>query len=197
MWGNMKHLFVTKRLSNLQFQRNVLLGLASVLLFVVFLQSLFLFLRSEKTIILPPETKQSFWVEGNTFAPSYLEEQATYFCHLFLDITASNVLFQGDVILRYVEPRFYSEIRSNLLNEEERLKKENLTLHFMPIEVKVYPHDLSVLVTGDLNSYVGGKKITTSKKVYKVNFLSNHGRLFLKSFTPLNDEEIKEEEKTS
>lgn len=195
--GRMKYLFATKRLTNLQFQRNFLFGLSAVLLLVVLLQSIFLFLRSEKTIILPPETKQSFWVEGNQFAPSYLEEQATYFCHLFLDVTPSNILYQGDVILRYVDPEFYSEIKANLLNEQERLKKENLTLHFIPIEAKVYPKDLSVLITGELNSYVGSKKITTSKKIYKINFLSNQGRLFLKGFISLTDEAIKEEEKSS
>ena len=193
----MKHLFLTKRLTNLQFQRNTLLGLSGVLLLIAFLQTLFLFLRSEKTIILPPEIKQSFWVEGNRFAPSYLEEQGTYFCHLFLDVTSSNVLFQGDIILRYVDPEFYSEIKQQLLNEEVRLKKENLTLHFMPIEVKVYPETLSVLVTGELNSYVGGKKITSQKKAFRVDFTSNQGRLFLKSFQNLTLDEIKEEEKSS
>ncbi|CAO5681502.1 MAG: hypothetical protein HEEMFOPI_01515 [Holosporales bacterium] len=169
----MKHLFFTKSLTNVQFQRNFLLGLSSILLFIVVLQSIFLFLRSEKTIILPPEIKQSFWVDGNRFAPSYLEEQATYFCHLFLDVTPSNVLFQGELILRYVFPEFYSNIKAQLLNEQERLKKENLTLHFIPLEVKVYPDDMFVLVIGELNTYVGSKKITVSKKVYRVDFLSN------------------------
>lgn len=192
----MKHLFKTKRLTNLQFQRNALLGLSSVLLVIVFLQTFFLFLRTEKTIILPIDTKQSFWVEGNRFAPSYLEEHATYFCHLFLDVTASNILYQGDIILRYVEPEFYSNVKTQLLSEQMRLKKENLTLHFMPLEVKVYPETLSVLVTGELNSYVGGKKITSSQKVYRVDFSSHQGRLFLKSFQHLTDEEMKEEEKS-
>ncbi len=192
----MKHVFKIKRLTSLGFQRNFLLGLSSILLLIVLLQSIFLFLKSEKTIVLPPELKKSFWVEGNRFSPSYLEEQATYFCHLFLDVTASNILYQGDIILRYVEPAFYSHIKTQLLSEQERLKKENITLHFMPFEVKVYPKNLSVFVTGELHSYVGGKKITSSKKVYRVDFASHQGRLFLKSFQNLTDEEMKEEEKS-
>ena len=53
----MKLSFQQKRLSSLQFQKNFLGGLTVVLLAVVALQTLFLFFRNERTLILPPETR--------------------------------------------------------------------------------------------------------------------------------------------
>jgi hypothetical protein len=46
--------------SSLFLQRNALAGVSALLLISVVLQSSFLFLRSEKTILLPPESKQSY-----------------------------------------------------------------------------------------------------------------------------------------
>ena len=61
-----------KKRQQLTRQRTLLFGILGVLLFIVLLQSFALVYRSERTIILPPETKQSFWVEGNSFSPIYL-----------------------------------------------------------------------------------------------------------------------------
>jgi conjugal transfer pilus assembly protein TraE len=157
--------FSQKRLGNLQFQRNVLLGYVGFLLLTTTLQSTFLFLRSERIIINPPELKQSYWVEGNRFAPHYLEEMALYFSHLLLDVHESNVWQQGDIVLRYVEPQFYEHFKTKIVAEEQRLKKEHLSLHFVPIEVQVFPHDLACEITGDLLGYVGGKQVTTHREM--------------------------------
>ena len=83
-------------IANLQVQRNGLAGLSLSLLVVVVIQSFLLFFKSPQTIILPPETKQSFWVEGNRFSPTYLEEQGTYFAHLLLDVSSSIILVNFD-----------------------------------------------------------------------------------------------------
>ena len=185
----MKLSFQKKRLSSLQFQKNLLGGLSLVLLAVVVLQSLFLFFRQERTLILPPETKQSYWIEGNRFAPSYLEEMALYFTHLLLDVTEANILYQGEIVLRYIAPPAYGHFKTKLFEDEQRLKKDNLSLHFIPIDCEVSPKTLSALVTGDLLSYVGSKKVSQHRETYHVEFSQVKGRLFLKTFTVINTDQ--------
>jgi hypothetical protein len=34
-----------------------------------------------------------------------------------------------------------------------RLKKDNLSLHFVPVESEVFPNSLSIEITGDLMGY--------------------------------------------
>lgn len=178
----MKQGFKDIKLGNLTFQRNALAGLASVLLMITLLQTIFLFLKNEKIIILPPETKQSFWVEGNKFSPMYLEEQAIFFAHLLLDVSHSNILSQGEILLRYADSSAHEILKTRLFKEEARLKRDNVSMKFELVECEVYPDQLMLELTGDLHAYVAHKKISTHRETYRVEFTSKSGRLFLKSF---------------
>ena len=91
----MKFAIHQKRLTYLNVQRNLLIALSAILLTIVLLQTLLLFFKKERMIISPPELKQSYWVEGERFSNSYLEEMALFFTHLLLDVTEANVLPQG------------------------------------------------------------------------------------------------------
>lgn len=170
------------KLGNLTFQRNTLAGLAGVLLSIALLQTIFLFLKNEKIILLPPETKQSFWVEGNKFSPIYLEEQAIFFAHLLLDVSSSNILAQGEILLRYADSSAHEMLKTRLFKEETRLKRDNVSMKFDLVECEVFPEQLMLELTGDLHAYVAHKKISAHRETYRVEFSSKSGRLFLKSF---------------
>lgn len=177
------------RLSSLQWQRNTLAGVCGVLLIITTLQMVLLFFKNTKVIILPPEVRQSFWVEGNYFSPSYIEEQGLYFAHLLLDVSPLSVLNQGEILLRYVDSAFYGEFRKKLLEEEQRLKRDNVSIHFTAIECEVFPKELALEITGDLNSYVVGKKISSHRETYRLEFSSKSGRLFLKEFKAIKTDQ--------
>jgi conjugal transfer pilus assembly protein TraE len=175
--------FKNVRRASLLWQRNFLGGLSAILSVAVVLQTTLLFFKSSQTIILPPETKQSFWVEGNSFSPVYLEEQGMYFAHLLFDVSPGNILAQGDILLRYVDPIYHDNFKTQLFKEEQRLKRDSLSLSFTAIECEVFPKILAVEISGDLNGYVGGKKISTYRERYRLEFTSTKGRLFLKAVT--------------
>lgn len=181
--------FDLQRRQDLHQQRQFLLGLSAALLILTLVQGFLLVFRSEKTIILPPETKQSFWVEGNTFSPIYLEEQALYMVHLLFDVSESNILLQGEILLRYVLPQEHGAFRLKILEDEKRLKRESLSLVLAPQECEVHVDDLTVDVTGDLHGYVGNKRVTTQRETYRIAFGAKKGRLFLKSCEVLQTNE--------
>ena len=68
----MRFNYATKRMTNFEYQRNMLLGLVAVLLTILVILSSCLLFRSERVIVLPPEVRREFWVEGNRFSPEYL-----------------------------------------------------------------------------------------------------------------------------
>lgn len=190
----MKFALSQKRLSHLRVQRNTLAGLSLALLLIALLQTVFLFLKKERMIVSPIDAKQSYWVEGNRFSPSYLEEMALFFCHLLLDITESNIIPQGEVLLRHISPNAYGAFKTRLLEDEERLKKEQLSLHFAPQEIQLFPDSLTVEISGDLMSYVSREKISQARETYRLMFEHRLGRLFLNSFKLINsDKEIMQE----
>lgn len=190
----MKFALSQKRLSNLLVQRNALAGLSLLLLSLALLQSLFLFLKKERVIVTPLDAKQSYWVEGNRFSPSFLEETALFFCHLLLDITEVSVIPQGEVLLRHIAPQAYGTFKLKLLQDEKRLKKEQLSLHFVPQTIQLFPEVLRVEVTGDLLSYVARDKVSQTRETYRLQFAQQKGRLWLQEFKLVKSEQGKDEE---
>lgn len=178
----MKFSLSQKKLSHLNVQRDALAALSLILLLIVLLQTVLLFLKKERVIVSPLDAKQSYWVEGNQFSPSYLEEMTLFFCHLLLDITESNILPQGEVLLRHISPKSYGAFKIKLLEDEKRLKKEQLSLHFTPQDMQLFPDSLTIEVTGDLISYVSREKISQNRETYRLTFEQRRGRLFLQSF---------------
>lgn len=170
-------------LSDLKVQRNILLGICSILLSINAIQSLCLVFRRERVIITPPQMSQGFWVEGNQFSPQYLEEMALHYAHFLLDVTEKNILYQGEILLRYVIPESYGVFKSKLLEDEKNLKKNALSTRFCPVESKISPHQLAVEITGDLMSYVADKRVSTVRETYQLRFQNRSGRLLIESFT--------------
>ena len=189
----MKFALYQKRLSHVNVQRNFLTGLTIVLLSVTLLLTLFLFFKQQRVIINPPEVTQSYWIEGNQVSKSYVEEMALFFTHLLLDVTESNILTQGEVLLRYVTPNAYGDFKSKLLNDHKRLKKQQLSLQFTPQTID-FVEPLTVDVSGFLANYVGAKKISQFKETYRMAFSQKKGRLFLESFQTIYSEQKEHEE---
>lgn len=181
----MRFLLYQKRLSNVNVQKNFLAGLAIVLLAIILLQTLLLFFKQQRFIISPPELTQSYWVKGNQVSKSYVEEMALFFAHLLLDVTEANLLLQGEVLLRYVSPSAYGEFKNKLLNDHKRLKKQQLSLQFVPQTIE-FVAPLTVDITGFLANFVGAKKVAQFKETYRMMFVQKKGKLFLESFQTIN-----------
>ena len=189
----MKFLFQQKRLGHLQIQRNWYAGFSIILVLIVLLQTILLFFKNEKIIISPPELTQSYWVEGNRFSNSYLEEMALFFTHLILDVSESNILPQGEILLRYVSSNAYGEFKNKLLSDEKRLKNQQLSLQFTIQEVE-FIEPMKANIVGSLSSYVGSPKISTTQDTYRISFSQKKSRLFLESFEMIKSEKEKMDE---
>ena len=189
----MKFTLYQKRLTYLNVQRNIIAGLAIIFLIIILLQTLLLFFKKERIILTPPELKQSYWIEGDRFSNSYLEEMALFFSHLMLDVTEANILPQGEILLRYVLPESYGDFKAKLLQDLKRLKKQQLSLQFTPSTIEMV-EPLSIDVSGFLESYVGAKKVSQFQETYRVSFSHKKGRLFLESFQMIKSEQRSDDE---
>jgi len=149
------------------------------------IQGLCLFFRHERVIVTPPQLTQSFWVQGHHYSPQYLEEMALHYAHFLLDVTEKNVLYQGEILLRYVAPESYGAFKARILADEQQLKNDHLSTRFSPTEVVVHQNQLAVDLTGEMMGYVGDKKISQNKETYRIKFRNQSGKLLIEAFTLL------------
>lgn len=171
-----------QRISYLLSQRNILAGVTFLLLCVVLLQSIFLFFRTERIIISPPELHQRYWVEGDRFSEGYLEEMAVFYAHLLLDVSAETLLYQGEVVLRSVDADSYSRLKTKLFADAAKLKKENVTSRFEPKKAIISRQHMEVHLKGTMTHFISGKPISSFEETFVIRFSAYKGKLYIKDF---------------
>lgn len=176
----MKFNYATKRLTNYEYQRNVLLGFNGILLVLLLIMSLCLFFKKEKIVVLPPEVKRGFWVSGNQFSREYLEDMATFFLHLALDVNQSNFTYNSEILMRYADTESGNYLRQKFARDKEKLKKNDAATTFDIKELKIFLDKNTVRAEGKLKQYVGSRVIKESNEIYEVSFKAYQGRLFFK-----------------
>jgi conjugal transfer pilus assembly protein TraE len=178
----MKFQLRSDSLGDLRYQRFLLLVFTSFLLITNLTQAVLSLSQNERIVVVPPDLKQEVWLEKNRVSASYLEEWGLYYAQLLLNNSPSNIAFQREIILRQAVEHAYGPLKRRLMEDEDRIKKENVTTSFQPNFVKVDPNKMSVEITGDLLRYVGEKRISQSRDVYSFAMVYRYGRLLIESF---------------
>ncbi len=143
----------------------------------------------EKTIIVPPNISQSFWISNSTVALEYLSEMSHFFTILRFNITPSIAENQRETLLRYVNPEYYESLKVQLINEEQQMAKDHITSAFYPVDIKVDAKHLEALVIGDLVSTVGSNQLPAKRVTYKITYKHNNHRLLVKKFAEISTED--------
>lgn len=181
----MKAFVLNVRLAHLLKQRNIFVAISFLLLCTNLLQVFLLLCKDERLIVVPPDIRQEFWIQKNKVSASYLEEMAVFYADLILENTPNGAAFRRDIVLRHAASSSFGTLKTQLLEDEKRLKKEHLSTSFQPNTIKVTPQKLTVHITGDLICYVGKKRISQSKDTYKMTFTYSRGCLRIETFTLL------------
>lgn len=178
----MKHGLKIARLEHLFKQRNIFLAFSILLLITNLISSSLLFIKNERVILMPPELSASIWIEHDRVSSSYLEEMGMYFTHLMLDKTPASAHGNNTVLLRYIEPSYFSSFKKQLMEDDDRLIKNTLSTRFVPEKINSNPNSKMVKITGQVQGYVGSKLISEKEHTYILSMEIIRGRIFLKTF---------------
>lgn len=180
----MKSLLQKSRIQHLVQNRNGYLTLAvgSMILNILLVFVIFCMIGSERIILIPPTISKTFWVERSQVSPEYLSEMSLFLSGIRFNMTPSNALIQREIFLRYVDPSHYENLKSSLLDEEEHLKKEHISVAFYTNDVRVDSIKLVAKITGDLQYTIGDTLLPMQHAIYQLKFTYNNGRLLLKTF---------------
>lgn len=172
------NIYVSKLIRLLKQQR-ILLPTVLVLSVAQLLSVIFLFCKKERVVLVPPLVTQVMWIDGYQVSQTYLHQMGLFMGQLLLSNSAESIKLQMDTILRFVHPAAYTTLRQYLIGEEEHLKKQQGSYHFNIQTAAIHLKSNSVTLTGDRESYVGGKRIDQARESYTLTFKMNHGRYLL------------------
>lgn len=164
-------------------QRNAWIGISAFMAMSNIVLSTALFLKNERTILVPPHITKTLWVEGGTVSKEYLEEMGLYISKLLLDLSPTSFVYNHETLLRYTTSEAYGALKKQLLGDGEYYTKLQLSTHFKPTEVSANPSKLQVEVKGNLTSYVAGKEIHSSLETVSLQFSLRGAGLLLEKVT--------------
>ncbi len=180
----MKFSIAKTHLEKILVQRNgyMVLAFGSILLCLIQSAVMFFLIGREKIILIPPSIEKSFWVSSKTVSPEYLAEMTAFFANLRFNMTPDNVSIQRETILRYTDPVYYDSLKSQLVQEADKISDQHITMAFFPVNVKVSSKNLKAIIDGDLKTFVGDTVLPTKRVSYQVSYRYDSGRLLVKSF---------------
>ncbi|MBY0500432.1 MAG: type IV conjugative transfer system protein TraE [Alphaproteobacteria bacterium] len=164
-------------------QRNAWIGISTLMAMSTVLLSMAIFLKNERTILVPPHITKTLWVEGGTVSKEYLEEMGLYISKLLLDLSPTSFAYNHETLLKYATPEAYGILKKQLIEDGEHYTKLQLSTHFKPTEVKANPNKFFVEVKGNLTSYVAGKEIHSSLETLSLQFSLRGAGLLLEKVT--------------
>lgn len=175
----MNRLFFEQNLNHLSLQRNFLLGLSALLAIGLILTSSFLFLKTERIIVVPSVIEKEFWVESNAVSATYLEQFGLFLGQLLLSKSSYSADLHRSILCRHTEPAYLSSLKQKLVEEEEVLKKQNASYVFYLHNIFVNPELLTVTLLGERKFFIAGQQPIGKSCGYTLHFTYQGARLLL------------------
>lgn len=140
----------------------------------------------ERTIVTPPVVRESFWIDSSDASEGYLQEMSTYFILLVNNVSPSNVDYQKKLFIDKVNPAQQGALRIELDKQSQRIKRNNLVTMFYIKGFKIDAASNKVVVTGQLDSLIGDKMISSQEKVYRLGYQIINGKLYVSEYGVVN-----------
>jgi conjugal transfer pilus assembly protein TraE len=176
----MKQTYMSEHVESLRFQRNMFVGLTVAMACTSLVTSCFLFMKNDRIILTPPVLDKSMWVESYAVSPSYLEQFGVFLGQLLLNKSSASSSSQREILLRHCSSEYTPFLKQKLLEEEDKLKKQNISYVFYPSQVTVNSETWEVTLSGDRSTFAGAKQVSFNKERYRLQFTYSGGRLLLK-----------------
>ena len=140
----------------------------------------------EKTIVVPPNLERPFSIQGDEASPEYLAQLGEWFASLALSYTPKNLDYRTNAFLRYAAPESYSVLQTQLQEEAERIKRNEMSAMFFPVDAKVRGN--FVAIKGQQILRVGKEIVAEHSIAYRMQFRLQDGFLHIIEFKEVNRE---------
>jgi len=173
-------------------QRNLFLGISVASILSCLLLS-FKISTMEQTTILTPGVNQKMAISSSGVSRSYLEEMSTMLLPLLLDLDFESIDWKRERLLEHVsgsKPSYLRDLGAYFAKTKKQYQVFNLSTHFGCKSYRTDSKKMQVIASGILASHFGAEGFKKKVVHYRLNFDWIAGRLLLKEFKLLNEEEL-------
>jgi conjugal transfer pilus assembly protein TraE len=144
-----------------------------------------------RTVVTPPKIEKSFWITDNTASGDYIEQMGQWVSYLTLDVTADNVQYKSDLLLKLAHPDYHGALQQKLRVNAEKIRRDNAVTSFDVRTVRSAPDVLAAVLTGQLTVHINGKLVKTEIRHFLVRFALDGGKAQLIQFKQVKNDDVK------
>ena len=169
--------------------------LLAALVLIIMLESMaILNLQGDaRTVLVPPQIKQGFWVSNNMVSREYLEEMAYWYAGLALNVTPAGIAYQNELFLKYALPSEFGRLSQEMASRSDFLRRNQTSSQFSVQDITVDEKYLRVALSGKLHTWVADKRAGERDATFMIGFNYLNGKLYVSDFrettrqNPLDD----------
>lgn len=147
---------------------------------------------SQKVVFMPPKiVNQEFWIAGNQVSKGYLHEMGQFISFNLLNITKENARNNIDNLLTLVDPKFYQEVKTKLLEQMNYIIDNAISRTFFVSAIDADTKG-QIKVFGVVKDIISDKVVRSSQSVLKINYIIEQGRFILNNLSIEEEKNNKE-----
>ncbi len=149
------------------------LAVASVLLLMIVAYQASA-LRDQKSVVVlvPTQFPEGTVAHGGQISPAYLEGLARDAVYSLLNVTPETTTYARDNLARLAAPHARVEILELWDDVMEEVRRRKIATAFYPRALNTSAGSLSVIIDGELSTYLGTSLVQREMKRYEVLFAS-------------------------
>ena len=180
---------LVEQYNSLLSQRNRLILACAALCLVLMLLGVsnLILMRKERIIVLPAEVNRSFWIASDSVSDSYLEQMAQFVVPLLLNVSPNTVALQTEHFLAQVAPRYFAALKTQLVAQQGEIERLGMSSYFEMRRLNIQARTLTAQIEGELQTTLGNSPMPVQQKVYRLQFVREQGRLWIRSFEEVKD----------
>jgi type IV conjugative transfer system protein TraE len=153
-----------------------------------------LFVDEDWVTIIPPALDEPMTIARNNPTSDQLEKNGWYISELMQTVTPGSVNDQQQKLMMYVHPSLHGEMQRKLEESKDYIVKNNISQIFERRTAKVNTKNMTVIYLGTLNSFVGDKRLEPREIAFKVSFVWEGHKLYIKEAreVPMNEGTVKQ-----
>lgn len=143
---------------------------------------------SQKVVFVPPKiVNQEFWIAGNEVSKTYLHEMGQFITFNLLNVTKSNANNNIENILTLVDPKFYDEVKSKLLEQARYIIENSISRTFFVTSINADTKGI-IRVYGVIKDIIENKVVRSENTEFEIKYDIILGRFFLTDVVPIKEE---------
>lgn len=151
--------------------RNVLIVAAAVLLGIVAFQASALRNQKSVVVLVPSQFPDGTVAHGGEISPGYLEGLTRDAMYSLLNVSAETTTYARDNLGRIAAPHARVEILDLWDDIMEEVRRRKIATAFYPRALETSARGLTVIVDGELSTYLGTSLVSKEIKRYEVQFV--------------------------